>query len=157
MFNVALISPEIPQNSGNIGRICVNNDCKLHLVRPLGFSLDDKYIKRAGLDYWNYLDLEIHENIENFIEKTKNLNIHIFTSKAERLFWDCPFEPNSFLVFGNESSGLPKLFHSKFHDFSFKIPMLGRHSRTINLANAVAIVVYEGIRKNTRELSSRPS
>ncbi|HPN83988.1 MAG TPA: tRNA (cytidine(34)-2'-O)-methyltransferase [Victivallales bacterium] len=148
MFNIALIAPEIPQNTGNIGRLCVNNDCKLHLVRPLGFSLDDRYIKRAGLDYWKYLELKIHENTDEFIASAGENKVYIFSSKAETPLWDCPFEKNSFLVFGNESSGLPRTFHSKFKNSSFKIPMLGKHARTINLANAVAISLYEGIRKN---------
>ncbi len=148
MFKIALVAPEIPQNSGSIGRLCVNNDCGLHLVRPLGFSLEDKYLRRAGLDYWEHLDLKTHDDAASFLAIAAVAETYVFTSRASRSIWECPFKPGSFLVFGNESSGLPAVFHERFAARSFKIPMLGRHARTINLANAVAIVLYEGIRKN---------
>lgn len=147
MFNIALIAPEIPQNTGNIGRICVNNDCILHLVRPFGFSLDEKYLKRAGLDYWKYLKLREHNGIEQFFKFIEDTDAYIFTTHAKKYIWDCPFKASSFLIFGNESSGLPEIFHKKLANNSYKIPMIGKNSRSMNLANAVSVVVYEGIRK----------
>ncbi|HOK03744.1 MAG TPA: tRNA (cytidine(34)-2'-O)-methyltransferase [Victivallales bacterium] len=158
MFNIVLIAPEIPQNTGNIGRICVNNDCTLHIVYPIGFSLEEKYVKRAGLDYWKYLNLKLYDNVDEFLSFCEFKDLFIFTTKATKFIWECHIKPDSYLVFGNESSGLPEKFHNKFKENAYKIPMIGKNARSLNLANAISIVVYEGIRQNkTSFLSNYPA
>ncbi|MFZ2655927.1 MAG: tRNA (cytidine(34)-2'-O)-methyltransferase [Victivallales bacterium] len=146
-FNIVLVHPEIPQNTGNIGRICVNTESRLHLIRPLGFSLDDKYIKRAGMDYWKHVDCEIYENAEEFFKKNKDSRLYFFSTKGEKKYWGCPYEKGSFLIFGNESSGLPEGFYRRHLKEMYTIPMPGKHARSMNLANAVAVAAYEGLRQ----------
>jgi len=146
-FNIVLIHPEIPQNTGNIGRLCVSTGSHLHLIKPLGFSLDDRYIRRAGLDYWKYLDLSVYENWDEFLEKNNTEHLYFFSTKTEKSIWDCPMRPGDFLVFGNEGSGLPETFYVEYQEQLFTIPMPGKFSRSLNLANSAAIVLYEGIRK----------
>jgi len=145
-FNIVLICPEIPQNTGNIGRLCVNTDTTLHLVHPLGYSLEDKYIKRSGLDYWKYLDLKVHDSVDEFLDYAKGKDCYFFSTKTERSYRTCEFRPDSFLIFGNEGSGLPKSFYEKFKNDLYTIPMPGEHARSLNLANSVAIVIYEALR-----------
>jgi tRNA (cytidine/uridine-2'-O-)-methyltransferase len=147
LFNIVLVKPEIPQNTGNIGRLCVNTDTRLHLIKPLGFSLDDKYIRRAGMDYWKHVDVVLYENIDDFFNRNKNSHLYFFSTKGGKKYWDCDFEPGSFLVFGNEGSGFPEDFYEKYMGEMYTIPMSGKHSRSMNLANAVAVALYEGIRK----------
>ncbi len=147
LFNIVLVKPEIPQNTGNIGRLCVNTDTRLHLIKPLGFSLDDKYIRRAGMDYWKHVDVVLYENIDDFFNRNKNSHLYFFSTKGGKKYWDCDFEPGSFLVFGNEGSGFPEDFYEKYMREMYTIPMSGKHSRSMNLANAVAVALYEGIRK----------
>ena len=106
-FNIVLVAPEIPQNTGTIGRLCVSTETRLHLVRPLGFSLEDKYVKRAGMDYWPHLDLTIYENWEEFLKKNPEANLLFISTKGETCFWDAQYRPGDYLVFGRESSGLP--------------------------------------------------
>ena len=145
-FNMVLICPEIPPNTGNIGRLCVNTNTALHLVKPLGFSLDDKYIRRAGMDYWQYLDLTVHESVEDFLKFSEGSSRYFFSTKVEQTIYNCPFGDGSFLVFGNEGSGLPKNFYEKFREDTYTIPMAGNRARSLNLANSAAIVLFEGLR-----------
>lgn len=147
MFNVVLFMPCIPQNTGSIGRLCVNAGCPLHLVRPIGFSLDEKYLRRAGLDYWKHLDLHVYENADEFFMRNIGTEIYFFSTKGSKVFWDCEFNDGAFLAFGNEESGLPADFYDRFKDSMFNIPMAGDHFRSLNLANAVAVALYEGIRR----------
>lgn len=148
-YNIVLVCPEIPQNTGNIGRLCVSTGSALHLIKPLGFSLDEKHLRRAGMDYWQHLDLHIYENWEEFIEKrTESANLFFLTTKTKRSFWDCSFKKGDYLVFGNEGSGLPKDFYQSYEKQLFTIPMTGEHCRSLNLANSVSIVLYEGLRQN---------
>lgn len=144
-YNIVLIQPEIPQNTGNIGRLCVSADAKLHLVKPLGFSLDEKYIRRSGMDYWQYLDLTIHDSAEDFLNFASGKTCYFFSTKTERTYLDCQFEPDSFLIFGNEGSGLSASFYKSFEKQLYTIPMPGKHARSLNLANSVAIVLYEAL------------
>lgn len=146
-FNVVLVRPEIPQNTGNIGRICVSTGSSLHLIKPLGFSLDDKYVRRAGMDYWKHLDLNVHEDWNAFINFTGKDNLYFFSTKGEKSYWDCPMEGTPYVIFGNESSGLPKEFYKEYADNLYQIPMPGEFCRSMNLANSVALVVYEGLRR----------
>lgn len=145
-FNIVLVRPEIPQNTGNIGRLSVNTGSRLHLIRPLGFSLEDKYIKRSGMDYWPQVDLHIYDTWDDFLQQNNPANLYFFTTHTERVHWDCPFEPGAYLVFGNESSGLPPDFYSRYQQQLYTIPMPGPHCRSLNLANAAAVVTYEGLR-----------
>ena len=146
-FNIVLARPEIPQNTGNIGRLCVNTGSALHLVKPLGFSLEDKYVRRAGLDYWPYLDLTVWERWGDFLTAADMSKARFFSTKGTKTFWECEFAPGDFLVFGNETSGLPDGVAEEFAESMYKIPMQGPHSRSYNLANATAIVLFEAIRQ----------
>ena len=145
-FNIVLIGPEIPNNTGNIGRLALASGSNLHLVKPFGFEIDDTRLKRAGLDYWQHLNVHYYENIEEFLQKNKNANMVFLSSHGETNHWDIPFEDNMFLVFGKESVGLTKNIIDNHKDKLFKIPLYSDHVRSLNLANAVGIVVYEGLR-----------
>ena len=134
MFNIVLVQPEIPQNTGNISRTCAVTGCRLHLVRPLGFSVDDRYLKRAGLDYWN--ELEIYY-----------ARFHLLSTHAEASFAEAQFLPGDFLVFGKETAGLGQELLSRRSSDAIRIPMR-KGLRSLNLSNSVAIVVYEGLRQN---------
>ena len=147
LFNVVLFAPEIPQNTGNIGRLCVSTQTRLHLIKPLGFDLTDKYIKRSGMDYWQYLDLTVYENWQEFIESNPEANLYFFTTKTDKSFWDCPYAANPFLVFGNEGHGLPEEFYQTYSEQLYTIPMTGKFHRSFNLANSVSIALFEGIRR----------
>lgn len=146
-FNLVLVKPEIPQNTGSIGRLCVNTGFRLHLIRPLGFSMEDKYIKRAGMDYWPLVDLHVYDDWENFLCLNQPDELYFFSTHTARTFWDCPLAPGSYLVFGNESSGLPPEFYTRYREQLYTIPMPGQHCRSLNLANATAVVCYEGLRR----------
>ncbi|MEI8079538.1 MAG: tRNA (cytidine(34)-2'-O)-methyltransferase [bacterium] len=146
-FNLVLIAPEIPQNTGTIGRLCVCTECRLHLVRPLGFQTDEASVRRAGLDYWQHLELQIHDNWEAFLAAAQPGRLWFASTRGIAGLYDLRFAPDDFLVFGNESSGLPPVFHQRYADRRFTIPMPGRHARSHNLANAVSIVVYEALRQ----------
>jgi len=147
IFNIVLVAPEIPQNTGNIGRLCVSTNTRLHLIKPLGFSIDDKAVKRSGLDYWKYLDLIVYENWQEFEKLNKNETFYFFSTKTEKTLWDCPYKNNSFLIFGNEGSGLPPKLYKQYKKELYTIPMRGKHSRSLNIANSVSIALFEGIRK----------
>lgn len=146
-FNIVLVAPEIPQNTGNIGRICVCTKCRLHLIKPLGFILDDKHLKRAGMDYWHHVDCTIHESWDEFLKAKGDSPMYFFSTKTERSYWDCPMEDSAYFVFGNEGSGLPAQIHEKYPDKFYTIPMPGNFTRSLNLANSVSVAVYEGLRR----------
>ncbi|MBU2948934.1 tRNA (cytidine(34)-2'-O)-methyltransferase [Zobellia uliginosa] len=145
-FNIVLVEPEIPNNTGNIGRLALGSGSTLHLVKPFGFELNDKRVKRAGLDYWQHLDLHIYENLEDFLSQHGNKNLVLFSSHGTKDHWSIPFEDGQFLVFGKESVGLPSTLVSSYKDRLYKIPLYSEHIRSLNLANAVGIAVYEGLK-----------
>lgn len=152
-FSITLLRPEIPHNTGAIGRIAVSLGVTLNLVRPLGFRLDDEAIRRAGLDYWKHLDCRIHNTWEEYLESEKPARFFFLSTKGERLIYDIQFKEGDALIFGNESSGLPKEFYEKYKDKLFRIPMPGPHARSINLANSVAIAAHECLRQLSYPLS----
>lgn len=147
-FNIVLVAPEIPQNTGTIGRLAVSTDACLHLIEPLGFSLEDKFLKRAGLDYWQYLDLRVYPDWENFLMRNPGANLWFFSTHGEKSFWDIEYAESDYLVFGRESAGLPPDFYTRYREKLAVIPMPGAHHRSLNLANAVSIVLYEAMRQN---------
>lgn len=147
MLNVVLVQPEIPQNTGNIARTCAATGCVLHLIRPLGFEIDDKKLKRAGLDYWHLLDIRYYDNIDDFFEKNQNGSYFYLTTKAQKSYTDVDFDKNAYLIFGKETKGLPERMLTKNPERCIRIPMrLG--ARSLNLSNSVAIVVFEALRQN---------
>lgn len=145
-FNIVLVEPEIPMNTGNIGRLSLASGSVLHLVKPFGFELDDKRLKRAGLDYWKHLSVNIYENIEDFFSKNKQANMVYFSSSATKNYTTINFQDNMFFLFGKESVGLSKEITVKNSENLYKIPIYTNHVRSLNLANAVSIIVYEGLR-----------
>ena len=145
-LNIVLIEPEIPNNTGNIGRLALASGSNLHLVKPFGFEIDDARLKRAGLDYWQHLNLNIYETIEEFFTKHKDANMVFLSSHGIQDYWEIPFEDNIFLIFGKESVGLSKSILKTNPDKLYKIPIYSEHVRSLNLANAVSIVVYEGLK-----------
>ena len=145
-FNIVLVEPEIPMNTGNIGRLSLASRSALHLVKPFGFELDDKRLKRAGLDYWKHISVNIYENIEEFFLKNKDANMVYFSSSATKNYTTINFQDNMFFLFGKESVGLSKEITVKNLDNLYKIPIYSKHVRSLNLANAVSIVVYEALR-----------
>ncbi|QFZ55165.1 tRNA (cytidine(34)-2'-O)-methyltransferase [Oceanihabitans sp. IOP_32] len=146
-LNIVLIEPEIPNNTGNIGRLALASGSKLHLVRPFGFKIDDARLKRAGLDYWQHLSVTYYDNIAQFFEINKDENFAFLSSHGTKNHWDIPFKDNMFLIFGKESVGLPKWLTETHPDKLYKIPLYSTHVRSLNLANAVSVVVYEGLKK----------
>ena len=145
-YHIVLIEPEIPMNTGNIGRLSLASGSTLHLVKPFGFELSDKRVKRAGLDYWQHISLKIYESVEEFFELNKDQKMVLFSSHGKKDFWDIPFTDDMFLVFGKESVGLSSEIIENNAESVYKIPIYSEHIRSLNLANAVSIVVYEGIR-----------
>lgn len=144
-LKIVLVHPEIPPNTGNVARLCVATDCELHLVKPLGFSINDKHLKRAGLDYWQYLKLIIHNTLDDFLSQI-NGNFYFFSSKGEKTYTSIKYEKNDWLIFGSETKGFPECIFKKFSDRIFTIPMFGP-VRCLNLSNSVAIVTYEALRQ----------
>ncbi|MCK5443785.1 MAG: tRNA (cytidine(34)-2'-O)-methyltransferase [Maribacter sp.] len=149
-FNIVLFEPEIPNNTGNIGRLALASGSNLHLVKPFGFELDDKRIKRAGLDYWPYVSIFIYENIEAFFAEHEDKNFVYFSSHGKKNHWSIDYKDDMFLIFGKESVGLPQKIIDQNLDKTHKIPLYSPHIRSLNLANAVGIVVYEGLRNITK-------
>lgn len=146
MFNVVLVEPEIPPNTGNIGRLCLATQSTLHLVKPLGFSFADRELKRAGLDYWDQVDLKVWESLEALLEAIGQRDRHFFvTTKTKRVYWGVKFQSGDFLIFGRETKGLPESLLAAHAPDCITIPMAG--ARSLNLATAVAIVLYEAIRQ----------
>jgi tRNA (cytidine/uridine-2'-O-)-methyltransferase len=146
-LNIVLIEPEIPNNTGNIGRLALASGSNLHLVKPFGFKIDDTRLKRAGLDYWQHINLFAYENIEEFFIKNKNATMVFLSSYGTKDHWSIDFKDNMFLVFGKESVGLPKSITEKYSDKLYKIPLYSKQVRSLNLANAVSIVIYEGLKQ----------
>lgn len=145
-LNIVLIEPEIPNNTGNIGRLALASGSALHLVKPFGFELTDSRLKRAGLDYWQHLEVKYYDNTEAFFSQNIHAKMVFLSSHANKTHWDIPFEDNMFLVFGKESVGLQKSLTEKHKDQLYKIPLYSEHIRSLNLANAVSIVTYEGLK-----------
>lgn len=145
-LHIALIEPKIPPNTGNIARLCVATDTPLHLIEPLGFSLDDREVRRAGLDYWDRVDLWTHPNWFRFRDAISRDRCLYFSANAEQDYTEAPFRPNSVLVFGNETDGMPAKILEKHPELCYRIPMQGQ-IRSLNLANAVSVVLYEGLRQ----------
>ncbi len=151
VFNIVLVAPEIPQNTGTIGRLAVATDARLHLIEPLGFSLDEKHLRRAGMDYWRHLDLTVYPNWEDFLSRHPDARLHFFSTHGERSYYDVSYQADDYLVFGRESSGLPAEFYVRYRKQLNLIPMPGRFNRSLNLANSVSIVLYEALRQTRAE------
>jgi tRNA (cytidine/uridine-2'-O-)-methyltransferase len=148
MFNVVLIEPEIPPNTGNIGRLCLATRSRLHLVKPLGFSLGDRQLKRAGLDYWDEVDVRLWDSFAQLQASQKpRVRYFFLTTKSRRAYYDVKFQPGDFLIFGRETKGLPESLLASNFDNCITIPMHG--TRSLNLATAVAIVLFEAVRQQT--------
>jgi tRNA (cytidine/uridine-2'-O-)-methyltransferase len=147
MFNIVLVEPEIPPNTGNIARTCAVTGAKLHLIKPLGFSIDDKHVKRAGLDYWDLVDVIVHESLEDFLNKHKNDNLFFATTKLGNVYSDVKYSKNDYILFGSETRGIDEEVLYANENRCITIPMLPT-LRSLNLSNAVAIVLYEAWRQN---------
>lgn len=145
-MNIVLLEPEIPQNAGNIARTCAVTNSALHLIRPLGFSVDDKYLKRAGLDYWKLLDIFYYDSFADFVEKNPNARLWMATTKARHIYTEVSYQENDFFMFGKESAGIPEEILMAYEATTIRIPML-EAARSLNLSNSVAIVVYEALRQ----------
>ncbi len=145
--NIVLYEPEIPANTGNIGRTCVATGSRLHLIEPLGFRLDEKSLKRAGMDYWKDLDVTTYINFEEFLEKNPGAKIYMATTKAPRLYTDVSYEPDCYIMFGKESAGIPEEILVENRETAIRIPMIGE-IRSLNLSNSVAVALYEALRQN---------
>lgn len=147
MLNIVLHEPEMPANTGNIGRTCVAAGARLHLIEPLGFQINEKQLKRAGLDYWDKLDVTIYDDFNDFLEKNPGAKIYMATTKAKHVYTDVRYEPDCYIMFGKESAGIPEEILVENEETCVRIPMWG-DIRSLNLANSVAIVLYEALRQN---------
>ncbi len=147
MLNVALIEPEIPQNTGNISRTCACTGTRLHLVRPFGFEISDATVKRAGLDYWDKVEIFYYDSLSEFLEKNKGAEMFFLSTKAKNSYSDTEFPDGAFLVFGKETKGLPESLINENAERALRIPM-GENLRSLNLSNSVAIVLYEALRQH---------
>lgn len=145
-LNIVLIEPEIPNNTGNIGRLSLATGSNLHLVKPFGFELTDSRLKRAGLDYWQHINVIYYENVAEFFEKNKSKKMAFMSSHGSKTYWDIPYEDDMFLIFGKESKGLDESITKQYTESLYKIPLKSEQIRSINLSNAVAVTVYEGLR-----------
>ena len=146
-LNIVLYEPEIPANTGNIGRTCVATGTKLHLIEPLGFSLSEKALKRAGMDYWSQLDVERYVNYKDFLQRNPGAKIYMATTKAKKIYSEASYEPDCYIMFGKESAGIPEEILVEHPEECVRIPMIGE-TRSLNLSNSVAIVLYEALRQN---------
>lgn len=146
MLNIVLVEPEIPQNCGNIARTCAATGSRLHLIRPLGFDISEKAVKRAGLDYWHLVDVQVYDNLQDFFSKNQISDMWCLTTKAPRSYTEAAFTENSYLFFGKETKGLPEDFLEAHRESCIKLPMRVE-ARSLNLSNAVAITVYEALRQ----------
>lgn len=145
-MHIVLVEPEIPGNTGNIARLCAATGCELHLVKPLGFSIEDKYLKRAGLDYWHLVKVHVHENFAEVQKLYQGHNFYFNTTKASKSHSDIEYQSEDMLVFGKETAGLPQELLQRYPDNCVRIPMID-DARSLNLSNAVAVVVYEALRQ----------
>lgn len=146
-MHLVLVEPEIPANTGNIARTCAVTGAELHLVRPLGFSIDDKHLKRAGLDYWHLLKVHLHDCFEDVLAAYPTHRFYLVTTKGARFYTDVSYGMDDFLVFGKETAGLPKELLERLPEQCIRLPMLNQ-ARSLNLSNAVAVVLYEALRQN---------
>jgi len=146
-FNVVLVEPEIPPNTGTIARLCGATNSILHLVHPLGFSTDNKHVRRAGLDYWEYVSINHWENFENYLSKQDESSIYLFTTKTDRPYYQGNFKPGDHFIFGKETKGLPEEYLELYKDRCYTLPMPNNNIRSLNLAMTVGIVLYEAIRQ----------
>ena len=146
MLNIVLVEPEIPANTGNIARTCAATGSVLHLIKPLGFDISDKAVKRAGLDYWHLVDVRVYENLEDFFEKTGAKDIWLLTTKAPRAYTEAAFSPDCWLLFGKETKGLPETLLAEHFDRCLRIPIRSE-ARSLNLSNSVAVVTFEALRQ----------
>lgn len=144
-LNIVLYQPEIPQNTGNIARTCVLTNSTLHLIKPLGFNIDDKAVKRSGLDYWSELKLEVHESYEDFIKKYGDKKIFLASTHGGNYYSEETYKPGDFIMFGRESSGVPQNVHEAHTNI--RVPMINTSTRSLNLSNTAAIIAYEALRQ----------
>ena len=149
-MNIVLHEPEIPANTGNIGRTCVATGTALHLIKPLGFDISDKAVRRAGMDYWKDLELYVYENFDDFVSKNPGARIYMATTKAKKAYTQVEYSENDFIMFGKESAGIPEEILVKYEETAVRIPMIGE-IRSLNLANSAAIVLYEALRQQDFE------
>lgn len=147
MLNIVLHEPEIPANTGNIGRTCEATNTRLHLIEPLGFRLNEKNLKRAGMDYWEHLDVRTYIDYNDFLEKNPGAKIYMATTKAPKVYTEVNYEPDCYIMFGKESAGIPEEILVEHKEDCVRIPMIG-DIRSLNLGNSVAIVLYEALRQN---------
>ena len=147
MLNIVLLEPEIPANTGNIGRTCVATNTRLHLIEPLGFRLDEKALRRAGMDYWKDLDVTTYIDYQDFLDKNPGAKIYMATTKAEKVYTDVAYEEDCYIMFGKESAGIPEEILVENQENCVRIPMVGE-IRSLNLGNSVAIMLYEALRQN---------
>lgn len=156
MFNIVLLEPQIHTNTGSIGRMCVNSNCALHLIKPLGFEIDDKHLRRAGLDYWTKLDVRIYEDLKHFWQENERAKERSFfaTTKTAQIYWDARFEVGDYIFFGREDAGLPISLLEANKSRLVNIPM-GDEGRSLNLATSVGIITYEAIRQNFSKFDLR--
>lgn len=147
MLNIVLLEPEIPANTGNIGRTCVATNTRLHLIEPLGFRLDEKALRRAGMDYWKDLDVTTYIDYQDFLDKNPRAKIYMATTKAEKVYTDVAYEEDCYIMFGKESAGIPEEILVENQENCVRIPMVGE-IRSLNLGNSVAIMLYEALRQN---------
>lgn len=146
-LNIVLYQPEIPQNTGNIGRTCVLTNSRLHLIKPLGFEITDKHLRRSGMDYWYKLDVVYYESFEEFLEKNRGARIFLATTRAKKFYNEVSYEKGDYIMFGRESSGVPDSVREIFKESSIKLPMIESTDRSLNLSNSVAIIAYEALRQ----------
>jgi len=152
-MHIVLYEPDIPGNTGNVGRTCLATGSKLHLVGKLGFSLDDQHVKRSGLDYWEKVNVVKHKSWDEFLSTIPlNAGLYFFSKKARQDYWEAAFQPESYLVFGCETTGLPAVFHERYKERFFRIPMVQDSVRSLNLSTSVGVVLYEALRQ-VRHLS----
>ncbi len=146
-MNIVLFEPEMPMNTGNIGRTCVATNTRLHLIEPLGFKLNEKAVKRAGLDYWDKLDVTVYSDFQDFLNRNPGAKLYMATTKAPKTYTEAAYEPDCYLMFGKESAGIPEEILVEYKENCVRIPMWG-DIRSLNLSNSVAIVLYEALRQN---------
>ncbi len=147
MLNIVLLEPEIPANTGNIGRTCVAAGARLHLIEPLGFSLSEKALKRAGMDYWKSLDVTTYIDYQDFLDRNPGAKIYMATTKAQKVYTEAAYEPDCYIMFGKESAGIPEEILVENKENCVRIPMIG-DARSLNLGNSAAIILYEALRQN---------
>ena len=146
-MNIVLFEPEMPMNTGNIGRTCVATNTRMHLIEPLGFKLNEKAVKRAGLDFWDKLDVTVYSDFQDFLDRNPGAKIYMATTKAPKTYTEVEYEPDCYIMFGKESAGIPEEILMEHKDNCVRIPMINE-IRSLNLSNSVAIVLYEALRQN---------